>query len=152
MIVHASAKGIVFEHRSPSNQVSIATNPFHFRRRFPICLAHHPVPRFKVRLRVWVFLPELFESASFYDAHGRAGSHNENIKDRKKHLANYSNAMRKLELTPTNSRAELSHFGRIMLKKKVEVWYSCCFLWVLSMSIGETRGTAETEETAETRS
>jgi hypothetical protein len=29
-----------------------------------------------------VFLPELFESASFYDAHGKAGSHNENLKSR----------------------------------------------------------------------
>jgi hypothetical protein len=27
-----------------------------------------------------VFLPELFESASFYDAHGELGSHNENMK------------------------------------------------------------------------
>jgi hypothetical protein len=68
------------EHCSPSNQVSIAVNLFHLRRRFPISLAHHPVPRFKARLRVWVFLPELFESASFYDAHGEVGSHNENIK------------------------------------------------------------------------
>ena len=43
-----------FAYQAP-NQVSIAVNLFHFRRRFPICLAYHPVPRFKARLRVCVF-------------------------------------------------------------------------------------------------
>src|SRR4029077_8822861 len=51
---------------------------FHFRWRLPICLAHYPIPCFQARLRVWVFLPELFQSAPFYDAHGIIGSHNEN--------------------------------------------------------------------------
>lgn len=58
------------EHRSPSDQIGVVVHLFQFRRRFPIRLAHHRVPRFEAGLRVRMLLSELLESASLNDAHG----------------------------------------------------------------------------------
>src|SRR6266851_2963257 len=83
-VIHAGDQSVLIasnvEHRSPSNQVSVVIDLFQFRRGFPVCLTHHSIPCFEAGLRVRMSLPELFEGASFYDAHGLLGSHNENSK------------------------------------------------------------------------
>jgi hypothetical protein len=37
----------------------------HLCRRFPICFAHHSVPRFEAGLRVRMLTAELYQSVSF---------------------------------------------------------------------------------------
>jgi hypothetical protein len=66
------------EDRPSPDQISAGIHLFHFGRRFPRCPTHHPIPGFEVSLRVRMLSPELLQGASFYDAHGRMGSHNEN--------------------------------------------------------------------------
>jgi hypothetical protein len=82
LVVHSRYEPVFIagnvEHRPPPYQVSVVIDLFQFRWRFPICLAHHPIPCFQAGLRVGMSLPKLFESASFYDAHEILGSHNEN--------------------------------------------------------------------------
>jgi hypothetical protein len=83
-VIHSSDQSMLVashvEDCPSSDQVGIAIHLFQFHRRFPVCFAHHCVPRFEAGLRIGMHLPELLQSASFDDAHRELGSHNEDMK------------------------------------------------------------------------
>lgn len=84
LIVHPRDQAVFIpsdvENGPAPHQIGVVVHRFHLCRRLPIRLAHYRVPGFKAGLRVGVLLKELYQRASFYDAHASLGSHNENKK------------------------------------------------------------------------
>jgi hypothetical protein len=76
-----------------------------------------------------VFLPELFESASFYDAHEEAGSHNENMKSRSPSVRNCRN-----ERMAPRARFELAITQKFRLSPLTDI-YICCLTYNAVRSI-----------------